>query len=145
MHTHMLVLADVVPGLVHISLFLFLAGLADSLLNAYTTVGRSTLFAIVLCVTLYIVITVAPVIEPQSSYRTPCSPLVWYITRKLWIRTIIGRFACGALPLSPNMAGGQMQLAMEKSEARISRDIGQINGWSGPSLPTSRAQSHSYL
>ena len=86
------VLAEVVPGLVHISLLLFFAWLADFLLNIYTTVGRSTLFAIAICPTLYIIITVAPVIDPQSSYRTPYSSLVWYIARILKIQPGGGMF-----------------------------------------------------
>ena len=88
MCTYMPVLAEAVPGLVHISLFLFLAGLADFLLNTYPSVGRSILFSIVLFAALYITITVTPVISPQSSYRTPFSPLVWFMTRMLWTRSI---------------------------------------------------------
>ena len=38
--------AEVVPGLLHISLFLFFAGLGDSLLNVNTTVGLSTVVPI---------------------------------------------------------------------------------------------------
>ena len=116
------VLAEAVPGLVHTSLFLFFVGLADFFLSTYPTVGRSTLGPIVLCALLYIIFTVAPVMNSQSSYRTPCSPLVWNITRSLRIRPSGGRFGFTLLPLSSNMAEGQMQLAMKKSEARKRRD-----------------------
>jgi len=117
----MLSLAEAVPGLVHFSLFLFLAGLADFLLSTYATVGRSTLFAIVLCAMLYIIITVAPLINPQSSYRTPCSPLVWYIATMPGVLLIRDRFGI-RLKLSLNMTKGQMQLAMRMSDARRGRD-----------------------
>jgi len=127
-HGYMRALAEAVPGLVHISLFLFLAGLADFLLNTYTTVGRSTLFAIVLCATLYIIITVAPSMKPQFSYRTPFSPLIWYITRNLWTQLSRGRFGFTLLRLGLNMAQGQMQLAMKISVARKRRDERAI-GW----------------
>ena len=136
-------LADVVSGLVHISLLLFLAGLADFLLNTYTTVGRSTLFAVIFCPTLYITITVAPVVTPQSSYRTPFSPLVWFITRRLdrWLVRYFARLTqmlmCPAqvwpmdrwlkrMWLSSNMARGQTQLAMGPSQARQRRDVWAI-------------------
>ena len=136
-------LAEVVPGLVHISLLLFLAGLADFLLNTYTTVGRSTLFAVIFCPTLYIIITVAPVVTPQSSYRTPFSPLVWFITRRLdrWLVRYFARLTqmlmCPAqvwpmhrwlkrMWLSSNMARGQTQLAMGPSLARQRRDVWAI-------------------
>src|SRR5260221_2592637 len=61
MRGYMPALAEAVPGLVHISLLLFLGGLADFFLNTYATVGRYTLSPIVLCTVLYTTITVAPV------------------------------------------------------------------------------------
>ena len=121
MRTYMPALAEAVPGLVHVSLFLFLAGLADFLLNTYATVGRSTLFPIVLCAALYIIITVLPVINPQSSYRTPCSPLVWYIARKRKMQSSKVKLSNPLLPDS-TIAKGRLELVMEKNEARRNRD-----------------------
>jgi len=121
---YMPTLAETVPGLVHISLLLFLAGLADFFLNTYATVGRSTLSPIALCALLYIVFTVAPIINPQSLYRTPCSPLVWRITRKPWMYWKRSRFGI-ALPvpqLGSTMTKGQLHLAMERSDKRKRRD-----------------------
>jgi len=117
-------LAETVPGLVHISLLLFLAGLADFFLNTYPTVGRSTLSPIVICALLYIIFTIAPIMNPQFPYRTPCSSLVWYTTRKLWIRSRRCRFGI-SLPvplLGSTMTEGQLQLAMERSDERKRRD-----------------------
>jgi hypothetical protein len=121
--TYMLSLADVVPGLVHASLFFFLAGLADFLCNTYKTVGRATLYASACCGALYLIITVAPVIDPQSSYRTPYSPVVWYLARELRIRLNGIGFT---LLRGSTMAEGQMQFAMKKSDARRHRDEGAI-------------------
>ena len=115
-------IAEAVPGLVHCSLFLFLIGLADFLLNTYVIVGKYTVFPIAFCGTLYIFSTVAPVMSPQSPYRTSFSGLVWYLTRKLRKRRCKDRFGKALKPLSSNMADGQMQLAMEKSDARKGRD-----------------------
>ena len=120
--TYMLVLAEAVPGLVHISLFLFLAGLAEFHLNIHPTVGRYILIPIILCAALYIIITAPPVIFPQSSYRTPYSPLVWYIVRKVRIQ-LRSRGRLGfTLLRGSTMAEGQMQLAMKQSDARKHRD-----------------------
>ena len=118
---HMLASAEAVPGLIHISLFLFLIGLADFLLSTYAIVGKVTIFPISLCVTLYIISTVAPLINPQSPYRTAFSRFVWFLVRKLhkrWYKDSSGV----PKPLSSNMADGQMQLAMEKNDARKGRD-----------------------
>jgi hypothetical protein len=119
---HMEAIAEVVPGLVHISLFLFLIGLADFLLNTYAIMGKFALFPITFFATIYIVFTVAPVMNPQSPYRTPFSRLAWYITWKFWMRPCNNRFGSDPKPLSWDLAVGQMQLAMEKNEARRCRD-----------------------
>lgn len=113
---------ELVPGLVHISLFLFLIGLSDYLLNTYAIVGKFTLFPITFYATIYIICTFAPVVSPQCPYRTPFSRLAWYISRKLWRRLCKNRFGLDPELLSSNLEEGQMQLAMEKNEARKGRD-----------------------
>ena len=118
---HMPAIAEAVPGLVHISLFLFLIGLADFLLHTYAIVGRFTVFSISLCAALYIISTVAPVISPECPYRTSFSRFVWYLCRKMHKRCN-NRFGIDPRPLSSNMADGRMQLAMEKNDGRKGRD-----------------------
>ncbi len=119
---HMRAMAEVVPGLVHISLILFLIGLADFLWSTYPIVGKWTLFSIILYVTLYIICTIAPVMHPQFPCRTPFTRLAWYFTRKLGRRKCKNQFGLCPEPLSSNMADGQMQLAMENNKARKGRD-----------------------
>lgn len=119
---YMPAIAEAVPGLVHFSLALFLIGLADFLLNTYTIVGRFTIFPISLCAAVYIISTVAPVINPKCPYRTSLSRFVWYFYRKVHKRLCNNRFGVDPKPLSSNMADGQMQLAMEKNDARKGRD-----------------------
>jgi hypothetical protein len=118
----MLAIEEALPGLIHISPFLFLVGLGDFLLSTYTFVGKFTVFPICLCASLYIISTVAPVLNPQSPYRTSFSGLVWCLSRKLRKRLCNNRFGVDPKPLSSNMADGQMQLAMEKNDARKGRD-----------------------
>lgn len=119
---YMPVIAEAVPGLVHFSLFLFLIGLADFLLHTNTTVGRFTIFPISLCAVLYIISTVAPVISPKCPYRTSLSRLIWYLYRKVHGRSRNSRMEDGSPPLTSNMADRQLQLAMEKNDARKGRD-----------------------
>ena len=124
---YMPVVAEFVPGLVHVSLFLFFLGLGDSLLNLNTTVGITTIVPITLCGFLYIFSTFAPVIYPQSPYQNSFSALIWYLTQKVHARRYVDRASGGARkPVSSNMARGQMQLAMEESEARKGRDVRSI-------------------
>ncbi|KAF8462504.1 hypothetical protein DFH94DRAFT_831866, partial [Russula ochroleuca] len=50
---YMPVMADAVPGLVHISLFLFFVGLGDFVLDINTAVGINTLIPITICGLIY--------------------------------------------------------------------------------------------
>ena len=70
---HMPLVAEAVPGSLHISLFLFFMGLADSLLNINTKVAISTIFPIGISGLLYISSTCARIISPQSQkYNFSC-------------------------------------------------------------------------
>ncbi|KAH9009415.1 hypothetical protein EDB83DRAFT_2234833, partial [Lactarius deliciosus] len=73
---YMPVVAESVPGLVHVSLFLFFVGLGDSLFNVNTTVGVTTIVPIAICGLLYVFSMFAPVIRPQSPFRNPFSGLI---------------------------------------------------------------------
>ena len=118
---YMPIAAEAVPGLLHVSLFLFFAGLADSTLNINTTIGVSTTVPIGLCGLLYIFTTLAPAIHPQSPYQTSFSGVIWYAVQKLRGRRFKDRD--GKLKsVSTNMAQGQMQLSMEKTKERNGRD-----------------------
>src|SRR6266403_3417843 len=75
--------AEAIPGLLHLALFLFFTGLGDSLLNINTTVGLSTVVPIGISGLLYIFTTFAPIIYPQSPYQTSFSGVVWYMFQKL--------------------------------------------------------------
>ncbi|KAI0298446.1 hypothetical protein B0F90DRAFT_1732545, partial [Multifurca ochricompacta] len=119
---YMPIVAEAVPGLVHISLFLFLIGLGDFLLNVNKTVGRATLFPITFCATLYLFSTFAPVFSPQSPYRSPFSDIIWYITRSLPLWKTRKDPSDGIQKRSPTIAKQQMRIAMEDNPARDLRD-----------------------
>ena len=121
-HRYMPSSAEAVPALIHISLFLFFIGLADFLLSTHTIVGKFVICLISLCVTLYILCTVSPLINPQAPYRTCFSGFVWCFSRKLHTRWCKDRFGRSVKPLSSNIADGQMQLALENNDARKGRD-----------------------
>src|SRR6266851_4510026 len=120
---YMPVVAEAVPGLLHVSLFLFLVGLCDSVFKINTTVGISTTIPIGISGLLYIFTTFAPIIYPQSPYQNSFSGLIWYMTQKFGGRRYKDRSSGGASkPVSSNMARGQMQLAMEATDPRKRRD-----------------------
>ncbi|KAI9453223.1 hypothetical protein F5148DRAFT_985633, partial [Russula earlei] len=80
---YMPVVAEAVPGLVHISLFLFLIGLADYLLHLNTTVSITTIIPMCICASFYIFSMFAPVFNPQSPYQTSFSGLIWYVVQNV--------------------------------------------------------------
>ncbi|KAI0259256.1 hypothetical protein BC834DRAFT_639903 [Gloeopeniophorella convolvens] len=120
---YMPIVADMVPALVHIALFLFFIGLADFLLNINTTVAITTIAPIGLCALCYLWSVVAPVINPQSPYQSSFSGLFWYTSQKFWAKTYTDRGDGARKPVSAKMADGRMQLAMDRSEDRKMRDV----------------------
>ena len=113
--------AEMVPALLHVSLFLFFVGLGTSTLNINTTVGVTTIVPISLCGFLYIFTTFAPVTYPQSPYQTSFSGPIWYAIRKIRGRIFKDRDG-ESIFVSTNMALGQMQLSMEETKERKGRD-----------------------
>src|SRR6266404_1008667 len=126
---YMPVIAESVPGLVHISLFLFFGGLGISLLAQNTVIGAIIVVLMSICVLPYILSTFTPIVYPQAPLRNPFSGLIWYLTQRLrrYPRKYFDRADGGALKtVSPKMSAGQVQLAMEENEERKGRDARAI-------------------
>ena len=84
--------AEAVPGLIHVSLILFFWGLGDLILHIDTPVFVVTVVPVVVCVCLYLYCVVAPIWNPQSPYRTPFSGIIWHLIRKLHRSPYYSRF-----------------------------------------------------
>src|SRR6266850_794423 len=78
----MRIVAEAVPGLLQVSLFLFFVGLCDFVLNINTKVGVSTTTPIAIAGLLYVLTTVIPVINMRWPYRNSFSGLLWYAIQK---------------------------------------------------------------
>ena len=107
-------MAEAAPGLIHLSVFLFFAGLGDVVMNINTTVGVTTVVPIIICGSTYLYSVIAPITDPQSSYRSPFSSLIWYI--------IPNRFRC----TFEIMEARQEQHAMNQTKERKDRDVRAI-------------------
>ncbi|KAI0246354.1 hypothetical protein BJV78DRAFT_1086515, partial [Lactifluus subvellereus] len=70
---HLPLAVDAIPALLHVSVFLFLAGLVISLFSIHHTIAYIILTATIVCAIVYITITVMPVIHPASPYHSPFS------------------------------------------------------------------------
>ena len=69
-------MVEVLPLLLHTSLFLFLAGLAVFLFNVNLSIFKAVMVWIGLCVILYAYLTILPIFHKNSPYSVPLSGLV---------------------------------------------------------------------
>jgi hypothetical protein len=76
------VTVEAIPALLHISVFLFLAGLIVSLFTIHHTIAYIILAATAVYYLVYAAITVMPVICHDSPNTSPFSAPAWYIPRK---------------------------------------------------------------
>ncbi|KAF8272631.1 hypothetical protein EI94DRAFT_1853840 [Lactarius quietus] len=78
---YMSVVVDVVPALIHISLFLFFIGLADYLFKINTATATPTTIMIATCGGLYLWCIIDPVHDAQSPYQSPCPECFGYSSK----------------------------------------------------------------
>jgi hypothetical protein len=74
---------EALPTLLHVSLFLFFAGLIVFLWNVNLTIFKLILSWAGICTALYGCITLMPIFRHDSPYYTPLSLPVWYIGTKI--------------------------------------------------------------
>jgi Family of unknown function (DUF6535) len=119
---HMAMIAEAVPTLIHVSLFLFLVGFAVFLSNANGTVAIPTIFFIMLFFAWYLIATILPVAKPQFPLRSPVSVLLWFVVQSFSLRLHKNRGDGELKPVSQNMVDGLMELALEDKPVRTYRD-----------------------
>ena len=117
-------LAELVPGLIHLSLFLFFVGLSDSMLGIHKAVGVSTVVPICFCGSFYLYSVLAPAWNPQSPYRNPFSLLILYVIHS--IRQFYNHRSLRTGYTRKDMEEDREELVMEKAEERKGRDVRAI-------------------
>lgn len=78
-HLHLPATVEALPALLHLSVFLFFAGLLIYLFNINYTVFSAVAWWIVLCTAVYACITLMPIFRHDSPYYAPLSSSAWYI------------------------------------------------------------------
>ena len=74
-------LAKQVPRLIHVSLFLFILGLCDSMLYNSTTIGIATIVPSCLCGIIYLYSVTTHLTDLQSPYKTLISRPILFLTQ----------------------------------------------------------------
>ncbi|KAH9056357.1 hypothetical protein EDB87DRAFT_1687577 [Lactarius vividus] len=69
---------EALPTLLHISLFLFFAGLGVFLFGIHKTVFSVVIAWVGLCVVVYAYLTALPILHKDSPYHAPLSSLFWF-------------------------------------------------------------------
>ena len=115
--------AEAVPGLIHVSLILFFWGLCDIIFQIDMASFVATVVPIVACVCLYLRCVFVPIWNPQSPYRTPFSGPIWYLIQYLRHSPHHSRFR-DEVPAT--MEKRQEESAMKKTEHRRKRDVRAI-------------------
>ncbi|KAH9032926.1 hypothetical protein EDB84DRAFT_113234 [Lactarius hengduanensis] len=72
---------EAMPMLLHLSVFLFFAGLIDFLILINTTVAYFTLGWIALFALAYVILTILPNLYLNCPYRTPLSGITWRLSQ----------------------------------------------------------------
>ena len=78
-NVHFLLATDAVPTLLHLSVFLFFAGLLILLRHISHTVFYAVVGWVVVCVVVYAYITFLPIFRPDSPHYAPISSLAWHV------------------------------------------------------------------
>ena len=115
--------AEAVPGLIHVSLILFFWGLCDIIFQIDMASFVATVVPIVACVCLYLRCVFVPIWNPQSPYRTPFSGPIWYLIQNLPHSPHHSRFR-DEVPAT--MEKRQEESAMKMTEHRRKRDVRAI-------------------
>jgi hypothetical protein len=110
-----------IPTLMHIAVFLFLAGLVDFLFAIDHLVAYTTLVIVATCAALYLFITFLPIVRWHCPYRTPLSAICWRILQFLGILQYIDILG-SRQNIEGSMEQGREMLATEESPERDQRD-----------------------
>ncbi len=76
---HFLLATDAVPTLLHLSVFLFFAGLLVQLYNIHHTVFYTVVPWVAICVVVYASITLLPFYRPTSTHYAPLPSFAWQL------------------------------------------------------------------
>lgn len=128
----MTTLVDGIPTLMHISVFLFFAGLVDFLFAINRLVAHTTLIIVSVCAGLYVFITFLPTIRRHSPYRTPLSGICWRILQFLGLLWYVD-WSGNRRNIEGSMEQGREMLATEDLPGRDERDQEALS-WTMESL-----------
>jgi len=127
------------PVLLHVSFFLFCAGLVDFLFDLNHTVAYFSFILIGLGVMIYCLLTMMPLRFHNSPYQTPLSGLVWFVMESaplliLWLRRRSDAVK-NTIQERKTKIGRGMRRALEETASKLTlRDEARAIHWTLRSL-----------
>jgi hypothetical protein len=89
---HVVWVVDALPALVHLSLFLFFAGLLIYLFNTNHTVFSAVAYWVAILLAVYGGVTLMPIFRHNSPYCGPLSPIAWFLYASILYMVLEVRF-----------------------------------------------------
>ncbi|KAJ6498282.1 hypothetical protein DFH09DRAFT_1336734 [Mycena vulgaris] len=138
------VVVEVVPFLIHASLFIFLAGLVVFLIPVNIVVMVVSAVVLATLVAVYSTLTILPIIHFDCPYRTPLTATVWKFLQFIRSFSVLYHVLPGVgnltktPPARPTMMDTMIRLATANSDERAARDCSAL-GWTIKSLIDDRA------
>jgi hypothetical protein len=119
---HFLLATDAVPTLLHLSVFLFFAGLLILLRNRNHIVFNAVVVWVVLCAAVYAYITLLPIFRPASPYYAPLSSLAWelYTDILYLVSKLLSLIKIGAHNIGTRRPARLLRRLEEKAKKRVS-------------------------
>ncbi|KAJ7197375.1 hypothetical protein GGX14DRAFT_667893, partial [Mycena pura] len=119
MHT----VVDIIPLLLHMSLFFFFAGLVAFLLPINTAMAGLAASMLTIVLSVYSLLTILPILRLDCPYRTPLSSTCWRVSQYLPVLWRRQHKSPEEQDLTTStIVDAMAQQAMEKSPARSVRD-----------------------
>ena len=145
---HVSWVVEALPALVHLSLFIFFAGLLIYLFNIHHTVFKVVVCWVALLTTVYGFITFMPIFWHDSPYYSPLSTTLWFLLGiipyavlkglEIIARRYVSRFAYSIFLLRERFGqwiSGGLEMAAEEARWKRQSEIdGHILGWTANAL-----------
>ncbi|KAJ7085155.1 hypothetical protein B0H15DRAFT_988667, partial [Mycena belliarum] len=123
---------EIIPLLLHTSLFLFFAGLIPFLIPISTTLAGVTAALLAILATIYLVLTALPAAYPDCPYRTPLSSSLWNIIQAYqylkcqWLHRMEAAHYLSQRLASKSMMEVMTKNATDPSGERSRRDLNAL-------------------
>ncbi|KAI0251729.1 hypothetical protein BJV78DRAFT_405002 [Lactifluus subvellereus] len=126
-------LVEGAPALLHLAMFLFMAGLIDFTGLASRTISLLSLGVLISTAVFYLALSCFPLHNLQSPYRTPLSSALWYVKQAVRPLKYINLEGSSVTVNSSSLTHGREEYAAATADGTRERDLASLS-WALSSL-----------